>query len=168
MNSKIIFMVISSFCLLPSRGYKILLLPAGLETHQILFSRVGEELVKHGHNVTFLIGDKKTLIPDVKVNFPHMIDGSVLYFDNSNSETFSAQLNSFWRQFQESGVKIRKFRMDNISFIDTPDAQSLLVKCAFSSSMLERWELTKIGKTLIICCINTDFTYLRIKMTSMH
>ena len=69
MNLKIIFMVICSFCVLPSRGYNILLLPAGLETHQILFGRVGEELVKHGHKVTFLIGDKKTLVPDVKVKF---------------------------------------------------------------------------------------------------
>ena len=77
MNLKIILMVINSFCLLPSRGYNILLLPAGLETHQILFGRVGEDLVKHGHKVTFLIGDKKTLVPDVKVNFKRMIIDSV-------------------------------------------------------------------------------------------
>ena len=69
MNLKIILVVFCSFCFLPSSGYKILLLPSGLETHQIMFSRVGEHLVKHGHQVTFLIGDKKTQAPDLKVIF---------------------------------------------------------------------------------------------------
>ena len=72
-------------------------------------------------------------------------------------------LNLFQHQFQESGVEIRKFRMDNISFIDTSEMQSLLVKYAFSSSMLERWELTKIGKSFIICCKNTKWGTYEIK-----
>ena len=48
-------------------GYKILLIPAGLDSHQIYFSRFGEELVKLGHHVTFVIGDKKNIIPEVQV-----------------------------------------------------------------------------------------------------
>ena len=48
-------------------GYKILLLPLSIESHQIYFSRFGEELNKHGHHVTFLIGDKKSIIPEAWV-----------------------------------------------------------------------------------------------------
>ncbi len=50
------------------QGYKILLFPVGLEDHQLYFIRLSEELVKRGHQVTFLIGDKKNVVPDIKVS----------------------------------------------------------------------------------------------------
>ena len=68
MEFGLVVTVFSIFNLSLLEGHKILLLPSGIESHQIYFSRFGDELVKHGHHVTFLIGDKRTIIPDVQVS----------------------------------------------------------------------------------------------------
>ena len=68
MKFGLVVIVFSIFNLSLPEGYKILLLPSGIESHQMYFSRFGDELVKHGHRVTFLIGDKKAIIPDVQVS----------------------------------------------------------------------------------------------------
>ena len=70
MEFGLVAIVFSIFNLSFLEGYRILLLPSSIESHQIYFSRFGDELIKHGHHVTFLIGNKKTIIPDVQVSLP--------------------------------------------------------------------------------------------------
>ncbi len=48
-------------------GYRILLFPTGSESDQLIFTGLGQDLVRHGHDVTLLIGDKKVLIPELQV-----------------------------------------------------------------------------------------------------
>ncbi len=47
-------------------AYRILLLPVHTQSHYVYFSRLGEELVKHGHHVTLVAGERHKLPSNVQ------------------------------------------------------------------------------------------------------
>ncbi len=63
--------LLHSSCLLLSisfvAAYKILMLAPGIPSHQMFYSHLGKELIKHGYEVVLPVGDKEMVIKEVEV-----------------------------------------------------------------------------------------------------